>query len=457
MSVAVPLGRAARRLGPRPRARPRRLSTLADALVVDNFASGGLTVLAGGAALALARAAGQLLWGLALRRCVVRAEFDSRDDSYRWIIAWLTQNASFRASTHFTVTTTLQRLGSSSTAADPDDEPAGPPVLLVPLGTHALWRNGGLLWFRRERQDDKASLASTKEREALTLYSLGPSRAPVDTLIAEARALYAAQAHARTSVYHNDEYGTWRLCARRPPRPLASVVLADPAAAAALLADARDFLAAEAWYARRGIPYRRGYLLHGPPGTGKTSYVTALAGELRLPIYMVLLSSPRLTDEMLTDLLSATAPRAVLLLEDVDAVFARGRGAGDTRAAMAEGGAQLSFAGLLNAIDGVAAQEGRLLFLTTNHPERLSEALVRPGRVDKKVYFGRCTAYQGRQFVAQFFDGVDPDPFVGAVPEGALSVAELQGLLMEHRHDAAAALEWVRAATGHRADPPSDR
>ena len=50
--------------------------------------------------------------------------------------------------------------------------------------------------------------------------------------------------------------------------------------------------------------------------------MTALAGELRLSIYMVLLSSPRLTDEMLTDLLSEAAPRSILLLEDVDSIFA---------------------------------------------------------------------------------------------------------------------------------------
>ena len=116
--------------------------------------------------------------------------------------------------------------------------------------------------------------------------------------------------------------GSWRLCTRRSPRPLSSVVLTDPQLAASLLADAQEFLDSEPWYAQRGIPYRRVYLLHGPPGTGKTSFVTALAGELRLSIYMVLLSSPRLTDEMLTDLLSEAAPRSILLLEDVDSIFA---------------------------------------------------------------------------------------------------------------------------------------
>jgi mitochondrial chaperone BCS1 len=60
-------------------------------------------------------------------------------------------------------------------------------------------------------------------------------------------------------------------------------------------------------------------------------------------------------------------------------------------------------AGLLNAIDGVAAQEGRLLFMTTNHPERLAPALVRPGRVDVRLAFANATSAQTRAFFASFY------------------------------------------------------
>lgn len=60
-------------------------------------------------------------------------------------------------------------------------------------------------------------------------------------------------------------------------------------------------------------------------------------------------------------------------------------------------------AGLLNAIDGVAAQEGRLLFMTTNHPERLSSALTRPGRVDVRVEFRPASRDQAQCFFAAFF------------------------------------------------------
>lgn len=70
-----------------------------------------------------------------------------------------------------------------------------------------------------------------------------------------------------------------------------------------------------------GIPYRRGYLLHGPPGCGKSSFITALAGELEFGICVLNLSERGLTDDRLNHLLSVAAQQSIILLEDVDAAF----------------------------------------------------------------------------------------------------------------------------------------
>ena len=75
----------------------------------------------------------------------------------------------------------------------------------------------------------------------------------------------------------------------------------------------------------------------------------------------------------------------MLLLEYIDAAFVERE---------ASSGSRLTFSGLLNGIDGVAAQQGRLLFMSTNHAERLDPALVRPGRVDVKVAFGLASSEQ---------------------------------------------------------------
>lgn len=71
-----------------------------------------------------------------------------------------------------------------------------------------------------------------------------------------------------------------------------------------------------------GIPYRRGYLLHGPPGCGKSSYITALAGELERGICVLNLSERGLTDDRLNHLLAVAPQQTIILLEDIDAAFA---------------------------------------------------------------------------------------------------------------------------------------
>lgn len=70
-----------------------------------------------------------------------------------------------------------------------------------------------------------------------------------------------------------------------------------------------------------GIPYRRGYLLHGPPGSGKSSFIQALAGSLGYDICLLNLSERGLADDKLFHLLSNAPERSIILMEDVDAAF----------------------------------------------------------------------------------------------------------------------------------------
>ena len=70
-----------------------------------------------------------------------------------------------------------------------------------------------------------------------------------------------------------------------------------------------------------GIPYRRGYLLHGPPGSGKTSFIQALAGELDYNLCILNLSERGLTDDRLHLILSIIPERCIMVLEDVDTAF----------------------------------------------------------------------------------------------------------------------------------------
>ena len=104
-------------------------------------------------------------------------------------------------------------------------------------------------------------------------------------------------------------------------------------------------------------------------------------------------------------------------------------------------GGGVTFAGLLNALDGVAAQEGKLLFLTTNHIDKLDAALIRPGRVDYRARLGLASKPAARQLFARFYRGgtheadgsleAIADGVAQRVPEDALSMAAIQGHLMK--------------------------
>jgi len=418
------------------------IALLGSSLAGNQFASGGLSILIAGTGLAIARNAGLRLLQALQRRIIVCAELDSRDDSYRWMAAWLARNPKFHRGSTFTVTSTLKRLGTSHIEAPPPG--SKPEPILVPIGQYYMWYQGHFMWLSREREDEAKS---EKERERLSISMFGVSREPLLQLLREARDEYLRAENSTTPIYSNDSSGLdWNRVSARASRPFESVVLGERNLAQDLLQDARTFLDSEGWYVSRGIPYRRGYMFYGPPGTGKTSFVTALAAELQLPVYMVQLSSATLTDEQIIDLLAESAPRCILLFEDIDCLFDTARGGAEEHNTVRS--SSLTFAGLLNAIDGVAAQEGRLLVITTNHPDQLAPALVRPGRIDRKVEFPLCSKYQVAQFVRQFysqFEAVEVQPFTDAIPENRMSPAQLQGLLMEHRDDPAQALTKLRA------------
>lgn len=193
------------------------------------------------------------------------------------------------------------------------------------------------------------------------------------------------------TVDKSDHRVDWEFSKSRRRRPLKTVIL-DQQQKDMMAEDVRSFLTKSGvtWYHEKGLPHRLGYLFHGPPGTGKSSLAFSLASHFGLPVYVLNLSTPGLSDDEVDNLFSQLPARSVVLLEDVDATqplsrdlpgseddddsndvltpdssgsddedderASRGRRGKDQKSKQRRSAVTLS--GLLNAIDGVAATEG---------------------------------------------------------------------------------------------------
>ncbi|KAI0765614.1 P-loop containing nucleoside triphosphate hydrolase protein [Trametes elegans] len=336
-------------------------------------------------------------------------------------------------------------------------------VAIVPSmdTTHTIYYRGHWLRITRtKRFQDYGSCAELK------ISVVARNNDILKRLVLEAKREYEKDAEHRVHIFMADTtYGCWRWNGARQKRPMSSIVL-EPGVKDMILADCKDFLLSEDWYAERGIPFRRGYLLHGVPGSGKTSLIHSLAGELGLDIYVVSLSSKGMSDNTLTTLMGNVPSRCILLLEDLDAAFTRGISRDETSTGAPTGssssndkssaknkedndGSTLSLSGLLNSLDGVAAAEGRLLFATTNHIERLDPALSRPGRMDVWVNFKHATKWQAEGIFKCFFPARASNA-AAATATSASASAPASGAPSASRHSADAATSAANLAESKR-------
>lgn len=388
----------------------------------NQIVSGGLVLAIVGVILATMRNLPGRLWEYAKRALIVTAVIDSRNDLFNAYIAWLNELPYGRGSRLFTV---IQDNREGAAAEEAGDLPR---LLYSPApGFHLFWYGGRPMWIQRD------IAMNLQVIETVKVSALFATRRLLEDMLEDViRRAYARLAD-HTMLYTIDRWGeSWNLAGARPRRHLSSVVL-DGDTSAKLLADVEEFFGRRQWYADLGIPWRRGYLLHGPPGTGKTSFAYALAGELRLKLCALSLTNPKLNDQTIADLLQKTPPRSLILIEDIDAFFVA-RDKQDVRI-------KVSFSGLLNALDGVSAQEGRIVFLTTNHLDRLDKALIRPGRVDVVVELGNASAAMLRTMFLRFHPDAAAtiDAALARYAGESLSPARVQQALLES-DDAAGAL-----------------
>ncbi|KAL3467349.1 BCS1 N terminal-domain-containing protein [Aspergillus heterothallicus] len=303
--------------------------------------------------------------------CTSTVEIRSDNEVYDYVMFWLSQQKFMDRTTHFIAETRTYRLRGLSHHVDPFGWAADKlDSLLDPTAGDKLeplsFTPSGMSHYRykAEHRGAPASGSGSGSRPSECLYfsCVGRNPAILQSLRLEARRSYAARNGDYTWIYgfkHDDLKQK-------------------------LITDIEEYLDSrtQTWYSNRGIPYRRGYLLHGPPGAGKTSLT--------------------LTENGISKLFHRLPARCIVLIEDVDCAgmaskrsSAIGFDEGHWNSPPSAGAQQnawnhaqahqshnISLSDILNVIDGAAACQGRILVMTTNHLEKLDPALIRPGRGD---------------------------------------------------------------------------
>lgn len=312
--------------------------------------------------------------------------------------------------------------------------------------------------------------------EPLVVMCLGRSVHPIKRFLNTCREFAEKQRESFITVratrcqFHRESWDTTIL---RPIRPLHTVHM-DKKIKDDLVNDIEGYLkpATRRFYTERGIPYRRGYLLYGPPGTGKTSLSLALAGRFGLELYI--LHTPSVSsDGELERLFTALPPQCIILLEDIDTVGIKRQSQdedelAETERKLREGtrSGHCTLSGLLNVLDGVTSQEGRIVLMTSNAAANLDEALVRPGRIDIMIYMGHIDSDAAEDMFLRMYEpdkNEEPNPaetcaqlepellhklakdFGARLNPGVFTPAQLQGFLLNHRAQPEAALAGLES------------
>jgi chaperone BCS1 len=370
-------------------------------------------------------------------------ELTNENMTYRWVVDHINKNSKWET----------RNLSVESTLDENETGVSSLKHKFIPgLGNHYFYYKNRLVYFERTRDKrnvmvlDERGSSLSKRMETVTLSTYGGSiefwRQFLDDASKE-----CLDAMDKGLTIHTNRSDYWEESGSpRRKRAMETVILAD-GVSESLHDDVKSFLTCASWYHDRGIPYRRGYLLYGPPGTGKSSFIAALASHFGYGIAMLSLTNKFLSDSDLNYLLNNAPTKCFIILEDIDAAF-KNREKVENEENKNTVDSSITLSGLLNAIDGIASSEERILFMTTNYKEHLDSAIIRPGRIDFQVYLGHCKPEMIKRMFKRFYENVSEElinKFYEATSkfEKTFSPAELQKHLILYKDSPEAAIEHV--------------
>ena len=343
------------------------------------------------------------IWNLIRRYCILEVSFDAGSDQFEALAVLLVDKYSKSNSGRFL-------------SIDHSDD-----SVVIPGGSR--WFRHGRCWVntvmsKRNLENSFSSTSVTFELD-IDIYGFNKKEVLQELLDLAMEDMKKSNQELYVRISQSD---FWEKSAKLRPRTFDTVFSRHTQP---LIEDLDNFINSEERYNKRGIPYRRGILLHGPPGTGKTSMLQAIANHVGRDLRITNLNA--LSAASIQSLFSRD--NMLVAIEDIDCVtnvVSKRESDGD-KSDKSDKTKTITLADILNAIDGVTSGHNNILIMTTNFPEKLDAALLRPGRVDVKFELGYMNQEEFDEMVDAYY-GVEAFP----VPEG-LTPAVAQGAMQQNQ------------------------
>lgn len=415
---------------------------LFSAFTKDNPVAAGLVSLWGlGVLTFVFKGVPKALWNLITEQCTTTLTMNNTDvglnqDVFNNFIIWLNESKWSKWSRSLSVD------GRASQWTDDGYKPGGVDVG-IGEGTHFFMHNRRFFWVNRHKVQSHTGTHQIFYEIRITM--LGRKR---DILKALYKVFNPPVLPTNLSVYTYSNDNGWSRMTQTQKRSLSSVITSNN-----LLEDLRSkiewFKQNKQWYIDRGLPYKLVFVLHGPPGTGKSSIIKALASHFGAAMCLYNLAEAT-TGKSMMQAFATTPENSFVLCEDFDdcKALTKREGVEDVRTAgenkKPEEGKDskssslsirvetMSLSAILNAFDGVVSLNDSVFFLTTNKLDIIDPAFLRPGRVDYLVYVGMLEHEDICRYVKMMFPNAQINPAIRFEP---LAGCRVQEIYFEHRFD----------------------